>query len=525
MRKALRYGVPILCLLLIGGALYVYWFIQTLDPRARQRVISALEDRFDADVDLKSLKISLFPRPGVVGEGLAIRHKNWTDPRPLISIRKFYAATDFWTLLNRSNHVDIIRLDGLSIYIPPRGMSLGQESERPGQDTTHLQFLIKTIVADGARLEIAPKQQDPNQQGKNPLQFDIKNLTLHSVGPGKAMKFVAKLTNAKPPGLIDSTGSFGPWQRDDPRSTAVSGDYTFENANLGVFAGIGGILSSTGNYTGVLQHIEVNGATDVPKFSLKRGGDAVHLVTQFHSIVDGTDGDTLLQPVNATFLNSEFICRGGVVHQPGPNGKTVSLDATSKHARIEDILTLVVGGDKPFLTGDVIFGSKIVIPPGSQDVIDKLQLDGHFALLSAQFASRKVQERLLILSNRARGISASEQESGQGPDMVASDFRGRFKLESGTANFSQLSFKVPGALISLAGSYGLQSGKIDMHGTFRMQATLSQTQSGVKQLLLMPFNKLFEKHGAGFEAPLDITGTKDKPIIGITVFHKTFTIH
>ena len=166
-----------------------------------------------------------------------------------------------------------------------------------------------------------------------------------------------------------------------------------------------------------------------------------------------------------------------------------------------------------------------MIPPGDQDVIDKLRLDGHFALLSAQFASRKVQERLLVLSNRARGISASEQESGQGPDMVASDFRGRFKLESGTANFSQLSFKVPGALISLAGTYGLQSGKIDMHGTFRMQATLSQTQSGVKQLLLMPFNKLFEKHGAGFEAPLDITGTKDKPTIGITVFHKTFTIH
>ncbi len=518
MRKALRYGLPILCLLLIGGALYVYWFVETLDPRAKQRVISALEDRFDADVQLKSLKISLFPKPGVTGESLAIRHKKSSDPHPLISIGKFYAATDFWTLLDRSNHVDIVRLNGLSIYIPPQGFSLGKQNAEA--DSTSLRFSIATIVADGTRLEIAPKQE-----GKDPLLFDIKNLTLHSVGPGKAMKFVAKLTNAKPPGLIDSRGSFGPWQRDDPRSTPVSGDYSFENANLGVFAGISGILSSKGKYGGMLQRIEVDGATDVPKFSLKRGGDAVHLVTQFHSIVDGTDGDTLLQPVDASFLNSEFICSGGVVHQAGPNGKTVSLDATSKHARIEDILTLVVGGDTPFLTGDVNFGSKIVIPPGNQDVIDKLQLDGHFALLSAQFASRKVQERLLMLSNRASGISASEQESGQGPNMVASDFRGRFKLEKGTARFSRLSFKVPGALINLAGTYGLQSGKIDMHGTFRMQATLSQTQSGVKQLLLMPFNKLFEKNGAGFEAPLDITGTKDKPTIGITVFHKTFTIH
>ena len=520
MRRALRYGILILCLVLIGGGIYLAWYVKTLGPRAKARVVSALEDRFDADVDLKSLDISLFPRPSVTGEELSIRHRKWTDPRPLIYIAKFHAATDFWTLLDRRNHVDIIRLEGLAIRIPPRGLSLGKQDAQAGDNSSHVRFAIQTIIADGTQLEIEPKQQ-----GKDPLIFDIQKLTLHSVGPAKAMAFVAKLTNAKPPGLIDTTGNFGPWKRDDPRSTPVSGNYNFQNANLGVFAGISGILASKGTYQGVLQHIEVNGATETPEFALKRGGEPVHLSTQFHSIVDGTDGDTLLQPVDAHFLSSEFICKGGVVHEPGTQGKTVSLDATSKHARMEDILALVVGGGTPFVTGDVNFKSMIVIPPGKQDVIDKLRLDGQFALLSAKFASRKVQERLLTLSNRARGISKDEAESGQGPDMVASDLRGRFKLENGEARFSSLSFRVPGALISLAGAYGLQSGKIDMHGVFRMQATLSQTQSGVKQLLLMPFNKLFEKDGAGFQAPLDITGTKDHPTIGITIFHKTFTIH
>lgn len=520
MRRALRYTVLALCLILLGGGGYLFWYLKTLGPRAKARVVKALEDRFDADVDLKSLDISLFPRPAVTGEDLAIRHKGWSDPHPLIAIRKFHAATDFWTLLDRRNRVDMVRMDGLSIYVPPRGLELGKQGGQPGPDTTHLKFEIKTIVANGTLLEIASKKA-----GKDPLLFEIKELTLHSVGPGKAMSFVAKLTNAKPPGLIDTTGSFGPWQRDNPRSTGVSGDYTFQNADLGVFSGISGILSSTGRYKGVLERIEVNGATDVPEFSLKRGGDAVNLVTQFHSIVDGTDGDTLLQPVDAQLLSSEFICRGGVVQEPGPKGKTVSLDATSNHARIEDILTLVVGGGTPFLTGDVNFQSKIVIPPGKQDVIDKLRLDGQFAVLSAKFASRKLQERLLILSNRARGISKDEQESGQGPNMVASNFRGRFKLENGAVRFSRLSFQVPGALISLAGNYWLESGKIDLHGAFRMQATISETQSGMKELLLKPLNKLFEKDGAGFVAPLDITGTKDHPTIGVTVFHKTFTIH
>lgn len=508
-----------MCLLLLAGGIYLAWYLKTLGPRAKFRVVSALGDRFDADVDLKSLDVSLFP-PRVTGDGLSIRHRNWSDSLPLISIKRFYAATGFWTLLDRSNRVDIVRLEGLAIRIPPRGLSLGKPDASRSADTTRLRFEIRTIIADGTELQV-----DPKKQGKDPLLFDIEKLTLHSVGPGQAMAFTAKLTNAKPPGLIDTTGHFGPWQRDDPRSTPVSGNYNFQNANLGVFAGISGILSSKGMYRGVLQHIEVNGTTETPDFALKRGGEPVHLSTRFHSLVDGTNGDTLLQPVGAHFLGSEFICNGGVVREAGAQGKTVSLDAASKHARIEDILTLVVGGGTPFVTGDVNFKSKIVIPPGKKDVINKLQLDGAFALLSAQFASRKVQERLLTLSDRARGISSSEAASGQGPGMVASDLRGRFKLENGVARFSSLSFQVPGALISLAGTYGLQSGAIDMHGVFRMQATLSQTQSGVKQLLLMPLNKFFEKDGAGFQAPLDITGTKDHPVIGVTVFHKTFTIH
>src|SRR5581483_2164509 len=233
-------------------------------------------------------------------------------------------------------------------------------------------FLIQTIIADGTQLEIEPKIE-----GKDPLLFDIQKLTLHDVGPRRPLAFNAVLTNAKPPGMIYSQGNFGPWQRDDPRSTAVSGSYKFQDADLGVFKGIGGILSSVGQYQGVLQQINVEGTTDTPNFALKRGGQPVHLTTKFHSVVNGTDGDTILDPVDARFLNSEFICRGGVVHRQGEPGKTVDLDAVAPHARMEDILRLVVGGS-PVLTGAVNFKTKILIPPGHEDVMDKLHLNGTF---------------------------------------------------------------------------------------------------------------------------------------------------
>ncbi len=521
----------LVALLLIAAGIGGYFYAKTLVPRLKTRVEQALSDRFDADVQLQTLNVSLLPRPRVWGEGLSIRHKQWMDPRPLIYIRHFKAATDFSTILDRRNTVSLVTLDGLEIHIPARGRSTlkaGMEAKQevanaqPGSDRTQLRFLIQTIVATNTRLEIEPKKA-----GKEPLLFGIEELIMRSVGPGEAMAFTAKLTNPTPPGLIDTEGHFGPWQRDDPRSTAVSGDYTFRHADLGVFNGISGILSSTGKYKGVLQHIEADGETDTPNFALKSGGAPVHLKAAFHSVIDGTNGDTILDPVNAAFLNSEFVCTGGVVQQPGKRGKTVTLDAFTKRGRIEDILTLIVGGKKPLLTGNVNFRTKIEVPPGSQQVLDKLNLDGQFGLNSAEFTSAEVQEKLRTLSDRARGISKKEEDRGEGAEAanVASNLKGRFKLDNGKATFSRLSFNVPGAFINLTGSYDLRSEKIDMEGRFRMQATLSDTQSGLKQWMLKPLDPLFRKHGAGFELPLEVGGTKDHPIIGTTILHHQVNIH
>ena len=425
--------------------------------------------------------------------------------------------------------VNKVVLEGLEIHIPPRGratLKSGVEanqpvaSAEPGHDTTRLKFLIEEIVADGSLVEIEPKTA-----GKEPLDFPIQKLTMHSVGPGQAMSFNARLTNAKPPGAIDTSGHFGPWQKDDPRSTPVSGDYTFQHADLSVFKGISGILSSKGRYAGVLQHISVDGDTDTPDFNLTGGGVPVHLTTHYHSVVDGTNGDTILDPVDAKFGHSEFICSGGVVQEDGQRGKTVDLDAYTKYGRMEDILALIVNG-KPVLKGNVQFHSKIVIPPGKVDVIKKLKLDGEFHLDQAVFTSEQAADRLRTLSDRASGISKSEERRGEGQQgNVASNMAGRFRLDNGAITFRTLSFEVPGAQIHMAGNFNLVNSKVDMTGTFQMKATLSQTQSGVRAMLLKPLDPFFRKNGAGFEVPLSVTGTREHPVIGVSVFHHQFDIH
>ena len=79
--------------------------------------------------------------------------------------------------------------------------------------------------------------------------------TIRHVGGSGPASFNATLSNPEPPGEITTAGNFGPWNAVDVGETAVSGNYRFEHADLGVFPGIDGILVSSGKYAGTLRHL------------------------------------------------------------------------------------------------------------------------------------------------------------------------------------------------------------------------------------------------------------------------------
>ena len=172
------------------------------------------------------------------------------------------------------------------------------------------------MECDGAHLTI-----ETSKPGKLPLEFAIAHLSLKGVSNGDAMGFEAELTNPRPVGTIHTKGSFGPWQVDDPGESPITGDYIFQNADLSGFKGIAGILNSTGHYQGTLREMVVDGETDTPDFRLTRFGTALPLHTKFHAIVDGTNGDTWLEPVEAMLGQSHFWTSGQVVRvAPGADG-------------------------------------------------------------------------------------------------------------------------------------------------------------------------------------------------------------
>ncbi len=455
-----------------------------------------MKDSFASDLEVKTLDISLFPSVAITGEGLVLRHHGRTDLPPLITIRKFTGNGSLIGLLRK--HVGLITLEGLRIEMPPPQdrVTLEQKSQQKSSG-----FVIDEIVADGTVLTMVPRES-----GTEPLQFDIRRLRVYGAGPSHAMSFRATLFNARPPGEIETTGKFGPWNKDEPGNAPVSGNYTFRNADLSVFKGISGKLSSDGNYRGTLERIEVQGHTDTPDFTVRISRNPVHLTTQFQAVVDGTDGNTWLQPVNARFGNSSVTAQGGIVGAKGAKGKTVSLDVTGANDRLEDMLLLGVKGGKPAVTGLVNFHTKLVIPPGDVDIAQKLKLDGGFEISSAHFSKLNIQEKVNELSHHGSG-KPEEPESAT----VASDFGGQFALDKGLMTFRNLSFRVPGVAISLNGTYGLLDERLDFHGTARLEAKLSQTTTGVKSFFLKAIDRFFEKKNAGAVLPINIGGTTENP--------------
>jgi len=79
---------------------------------------------------------------------------------------------------------------------------------------------------------------------------------------------------------------------------------------------------------------------------------------------------------------------------------------------------------------------------------------------------------------------------------------------------------VPGATIVLNGTYNLRGEDLDFNGHLRMQAKLSQTVTGAKSFFLKAVDPFYAKNGAGSVLSISISGKRDSPTIGVSVFHK-----
>lgn len=467
-------------------------------PFTEKAIVQDLAEASDSTVTIRGSHRTYFPAPGCILEGVEFHHgpDKWT----LITIDKLTIVGSYSGILTK--RVPRIRAEGGHVFVPPFGSNVTFE-------TQHSKLVVEELVADGTVIEFA--SNDPN---KKPLRFEVRQGLLHDVQWGNPIVYDLKFHNPEPPGEIATRGKFGVWTKGHPGDTPISGEYTFDRADLGVYGGIAGILASNGNYGGVLKHIDIAGGTEVPDFEVESGRHKVKLVTQFNAFVDGTHGDTFLQHVDARFGRTNLAVQGSVAGVKGRKGKTALLDLTTRQGRIEDILGLFVKTPRAPMSGAIALKAKAEIPPGKERFLKNVKLQGTFGIDDGSFSKPETQKNVNQLSAGARGDKMEDAET------VLTDLKGRVVLEAGVATFSDLSFGIPGADAHMYGTYSLLDHKIDLHGRMRVDTKISKTTTGIKSLLLKAMDPFFKKKKQSEVVPVHIGGTYEHPQFGLDLINQ-----
>jgi hypothetical protein len=508
-------GVSI-CAVIFLGLMAAKW------PFTRQAMTKRLERASSAQVEMRGFHSTYFPFPGCIADDVVFRQKTSAPGQrpadPIITIRKLTIESTFSGLLSKPGRIRRIIADGLRIHVPHEGASLHSEaSSRSGKadssgsgkanSSGNDQTIIEELRADDAVLELAK-----GGTGANSLVFQIHHAQFHNLGNGKPAPFQISLHLPTPPGEVESSGTIGPWKEENGsgRSTAISGKYVLNRADLGVFKALGGIVSSRGEFSGTLERLNLAGMADTADFEVKESGHKFHLSAQFRGFLDMKNGDLVLPVLETRLGNTNLIAHGSVSGKP----KTVSLDVTHGQGEIQDLILLFSNAKASPIMGPVVFETQIVLPSEHRPFKERVRLTGNFSINSTRFTSTNTQKDVDQLSERAEGKKDKNKDHDQDDDekgfeRVMTDLNGKVILKDGVATFSPVTFAVPGANADMKGTYSLLTKRVNLRGKMRMLATVSQATTGAKSIFLKildPFYKK-KKEGAGAEVPIKMTGT------------------
>jgi hypothetical protein len=490
--------------LVAAGALAAIFVLAVLCirfwPFGEKSVIQDLQEASDSGVRVRTFHETYFPYPGCILEGVTFARAP-DGVQPLITIDKLTIRGTYAGILRL--HVNRITAEGMRIVIPPFGTAEPLQTKRS-------KIAVDEIVANGAIVEF--ESRDPD---KAPLRFAIHEVTLRDVSWSGPLTYRVKLHNPEPPGEISATGKFGVWNQDDAAETPVSGEYKFDHADLSVYHGIAGTLSSSGKFDGKLGHIDISGTTNTPDFEVCSGGHPAGLTAEFSAYVDATHGDTFLKRVDAHFRKTHIVASGSVAKSANGTGKTALLDLGANGGRIEDLVGLFVKKEPAPMSGPVTLRVKVEIPSGDRPFLEKISLRGAFGIGGGEFSEVHTQESINKLSAGARG-----EKDTSDPETVLTDLTGQVVVENGRAKFPELSFGVPGATARMRGGFSLIDYKIDLRGQLWVDSKISNTTSGAKAILLKMIDPLFKKRNKGEVLPVRISGTYQKPSFGLDLEDK-----
>ncbi len=143
--------VSVLVLLVVGEVI-----IRRAGPILKGRVIETLSRRFDSQVELDDLQVSILRGLQVSGKGLRIFPPDDVvaagAKNPLIAVQDFNFHAGLIGLFLKPMHVGVVHVQGLAISIPPRPMR--EQGAKKSRHQGKIKIVVDEIVCNDSRLVI-----------------------------------------------------------------------------------------------------------------------------------------------------------------------------------------------------------------------------------------------------------------------------------------------------------------------------------------------------------------------------------
>jgi hypothetical protein len=446
-------------------------------PFRRDAVLHDVESATSAKVQIGSFAEHWFP------PGLDARQVRLTEPNGVmmnidtVSIRGSYTG-----LLGSPKRLRDIHATGVRVVIPENPGSL------PRTTGSHAAVSVGAIRIENAELRVLASS------GKPPLVFAGRALKLENFDANRSVRFEISLHNPRPSGDVHARGEFGPLNLNDPATIPVSGEFTFEHADLTADHAVSGLLNASGSCRGRLGRLACAGTADVPAFRVYGSSHTVHIAGRFRTTVDATTGNASLDEIVTRFNRTTVSASGKVMPAGNKPGKSLVLEMNTQEGRIEDVLLLFTHATKPAMEGDVHLRAKFVIPPGPPDFLSRLNVVGTFAIVQGHFTNQTTQEHIDRLSESAAGESKSDQKSD--PRRAPAEISGAVSDRQGVARLENVLFEAPGIRGQLGGTFALHDKALAMNGVLETSGKLSDTTSGLKTILLKAIGPFWDKQNS-----------------------------
>jgi len=505
-RRKFRLHVAELVLFLVVAAvlvgvdlLFYFW------PFRYRQVMPLLQTTFESRVVVKKYHRIYFPHPGFEAEGVTFYRHGDTSIPPLATMERMTVAGTWTNLIFHPHTLYQIRLEGLHVQIPPagtkaRGMDFNGDMLSPSQH----EMVVETIVADNTMLDFLDR-------GHAPLRLSFAALQIHNVRAGAALQFYARVAIPNPQGTVVASGSLGPFQTSNFKTTQVSGHFTLLKGDLSCVQGLEGHVDASGEYRGTLERVDVTGKAAIPDFRVasahRTSLDAAYQIT-----VSGTNGDVQIQNAEVKTGASTILANGSVSGSP----KLVALRMSTNQGDLEHLLD-IIEEETPSVTGKLSFDAAAQFSCGPGQFLEKLQLKGRASVVGVRFLNPDKQTEMDAFSARVQ--AKRDGDSAGDPVLVSADASSDITIQHGNADFPDLQVRLPGARAQLRGTFNLVSTKVDLTGKAALDRNISHAVTGWKSVMLKPLAPFFRKKDAGAVVSIAVTGTADQPKIAQNVMH------